>query len=348
MIGFFMTSFLSNFLGKTLPYRPSQIVFVAQKAFQNTSTKISQSLANVPKLFSLFSIDSIKTESSPTPIAFDRSVPTVKFNNPTSKPTVSSYHSSNISLAPTIKKPTLITQKPTAKPTLKPTITSQPTAIPPTPTPVVIDTVRPGSSRDEVAEIVGELTCVPPAILKAINDVETNGLQRVASFFQLVNTYGWWNASGTSTFQICQGFAYNTCTGAVPSDSGSAGYQCTKNIPGLCSYDIKVMGPMQVSEFEQKSYLERVKKIMNQDTIDRRVVFDSFVIAALHFKNIGLYRGDDCTNWPVENIFQTACKYYGSCTYNVNGNSGNYCQKVCENYNKYAGTNYSCENNYGC
>ena len=337
-----LTIFISNYLGKTIPYRPNQIAY-----------KITQGLSQVPQLLASFTIKS--STPTPSPVAINRT-PTIKFTGPSPisnniKPTafIANITPINKKIIPTLTlKPTV---KPTIKPTVKPTAvpTKKPTAVPPTPTPeIVIGTVRPGSNRDEVADIAGGLACVPPALLKAINDVETNGLKRVADYFELINTYGWWNDGSTDTFHICQGFAYNTCTGVVPSDSNAAGYHCTNNPAGICSYDIKIMGPMQLSESEQNAYLSKAKTIMKQDTVDRRVIFDSFLISALHFKNISLYRDSDCTNWPVENIFRTACKYYGGCNYNVNGNSGNYCQKVCEGYNSYAGTSYNCENNYSC
>ncbi len=332
VLGFGLTFFVSNFLGTKVPNRPTEIV-----------QRINQSIFSIPKLFSKINFK-LASFSVPTSTPIDiakKTVPTMEFGSPPPTnpitPTIPSFFNVTTSplpissLVPTVVKP--------------PTNTPKPTAVPPTSTPeIVIGLTRPGKNRDEVAQIAGQLTCVPPALIKAINDIETLNFQtKVSSFFSLANTYGWWKKTEVDSSKLCAAYAYNTCTGAIPSDSNSAGWQCRPNQPGLCSSDIKIMGSMQLSQWAQDTLFAKAKAIMKQDTIDRRVTFDAFVIAALYFKNTSFYKGSDCNIWPLKNIVKAACKYQGRCqnTY-VSGNSVNYCQVVCEKYNQYAGTNYNC------
>jgi len=341
VLGFGLTLFISNFIGQKIPNRPTEVVRLVEQSTQNFSNFIVSKISSIPQLFSNINFG---FSSLPTPINITRKiVPTMAFDSPpptnpvADTPTVPSFFNATISPIPINS---LVPTK-----FRLPTNTPKPTAKPPTPTPeIVIGLTRPGKNRDEVANIAGRLTCVPPALIKAINDIEALNFQtKVGSFFSLANTYGWWKKSGVDSYKLCAAFAYNTCTGAIPSDSNSAGYQCRVYQPGLCSSDIKIMGSMQISEWAQNTLFAKAKAIMKQDTIDRRVTFDAFVIAALYFKNTSFYQGSDCNIWPLKNIVKAACKYQGKCanTY-VSGNSVNYCQFVCDKYNQYAGTNYNC------
>jgi len=237
--------------------------------------------------------------------------------------------------SPTSTFPTSSKKIPTLKPTTKPTTI-------PTPTQKPIGIQRPGTSYEETLKDVAARTCVPTALLKAILEIESGGRLSTlsSSEFFLFNRYDWWNEKTTTLSQVCRGIAYNHHTGLVPSDAQYAGSRCFA--AETFSTDVFSLGFISISQYEEDAYRSQLKNILKIDQIDRRVIFDTMMIAGLHFKNISTYRGDDCNDWEAKYIAKTACKYHGGCPY---GGSGNYCQEVCDNYNRFtSGKKADCTN----
>jgi len=235
--------------------------------------------------------------------------------------------------------PTIQALQPTAVP--KPTNKPAPTATP-IPPKITIGLVRPQKTLDQVLDFVNKEACVPKNLFLAISQIE-NGLKfknLEESKFTLYNTYNWWNKSEVTEWDIYFAQAYNSFGGVVPDDSKFAGKIVAV---GIDPYDMKIMGPVPISEQEYNAYKDRINKILGQTTTDRRIILDSHLILGLHLKNISTYRGSDCNNWELKYITKAACKYLGKCTYDVLGNKGNYCIRACNNYNQYAGTNYNCD-----
>ena len=158
------------------------------------------------------------------------------------------------------------------------------------------------------------------------------GIKLSKNEFILFNRYNWWNEKTTSLTQVCYGIAYNHHTGLVPPNSQYSNQRCMG--AETFSTDIFSLGFLSISQSEEDAYKERVKGIMRVDNIDRRVIFDTLMIAGLHYKNISTYRGDECENWEAKYIAKTACKYHGKCYYNWAGRSGDYCQETCDYYNQ--------------
>jgi len=250
-----------------------------------------------------------------------------------------------ISVSPTIIFPT---QEVLVKPTYQPR-QSKPTAIPtkksvitPTSTPIPskpIGLVRPGKNIDEVIEEVAKIACIPKPMLYAILKNESGDRYKNMSVdtFVLYNTYNWWNSDRiTSIDQICNFTAFNNKTGIIPTDSKFAGEMCWIG-------DITdSMGPMSISSFVWNAYLEREKSLMNQQTIDRRVIFDALLGAALHLKNVSLYKGTNCDHWELKYVVKAACKYLSMCQYNLFNSDINYCDNTCNTYNQYSSTKLDC------
>ncbi len=277
--------------------------------FLKTFTQLNLNNSNLPK-----------TTSKPISfngVPFSTPIPTHKIIN---------------TLFPTkkiIKKTPTPYKRPTLKPTIK--ILSSPT---PTPTEQAIGIQRPGTNIDETLKTISKKTCVPSALFKAIGINESGGrLSKLSkNEFILFNRYNWWNEKTTSLTQVCYGIAYNHHTGLVPPNSQYANQRCMG--AETFSTDIFSLGFLSISQSEEDAYKERVKGIMRVDNIDRRVIFDTLMIAGLHYKNISTYRGDECENWEAKYIAKTACKYHGKCYYNWAGRSGDYCQETCDYYNQ--------------
>ena len=262
------------------------------------------------------SSDSIQFNlSSPVPTQSGLGNPT-----PTSRlyPTPSDFIRFNPS--PT-KFPTKI---PTNKP--KPTNTPKPTKTP-TPPPITSD-VRPGTTLSEIFQEVGKRACIPPALLRAIQEKETGAwwsFNSPSSKVKIYNTYGWWI---TGAGNPCTGFGYHTQTGVVPQDSVNAGYSCQNSVGA--SGDIKVMGLLQVSE-EEQTLTRKYTKPFIPGNFDRRVIFDNALIFAIATKNRIGTTPKSCTDWPDEVVLTAAETHIGrgSCS------AQNYCKEVLRLYKLY-------------
>jgi hypothetical protein len=137
---------------------------------------------------------------------------------------------------------------------IEPTKTSKPTKVPkPTPTPTItIGNPRPGNNIREVAEIVGKIMCVPPAMIYAIYDNEAGYLG------------GQVNSNWTY---------YNTYQGSDPC-----------NVPG----DTGLCGVTQMMGDTWSRIKPYVAKKLGTDQISIMVTFDSMAAGAYHVGNISL------------------------------------------------------------
>ncbi len=291
----------------------------------------------------LFVAQNIAPTSIPIPTDTPSNSPSVGFEKaPTKNP-------AQLSIAPT-SSPQVVPTSSYIEPTVRvvlPTTIPKPSNVPastpiPVPTRIPIGLVRPQKNLDEVLAYVGKESCVPKNLFLAISQIE-NGLKFKnldEKKFTLYNTFNWWNKDGTTEQDLYFAQAYNSWDGNIPLDSKFPGQHVAQ---GIDPYDMKIMGPVPISEQEFNAYKDRVIAILGQTTIDRRIILDSHLILGLHLKNISTYRGSDCNNWELKYVAKAACKYLGKCTYNVFGNAGNYCIRACNNYNQYAGTNYNCD-----
>lgn len=213
----------------------------------------------------------------------------------------------------------------------KPTKIPKPTKVPPPP-PITSD-IRPGNSLKEIFQEVNKRACFPMALMKAIQYMESGSYFKESdpsSKIKIYNTYGWWK---TGAGNPCTGLGYHTQTGIVPDDSIYAGTSCSSAIGS--PIDIKIMGLMQISEWEQEFVQKHISSQLPKN--DRRVFFDN----ALMFAFISRSRvGDppkDCNDWPDDVVKLVAEKHSGTCEYyySINGVSGNYCKEILDLYKQY-------------
>lgn len=265
------------------------------------------------------------------------------FNLPTS-----SFQFTPPSPTPTQK---IIFKIPTPTIFYKPITKTKKITKPPVPTPspqIIITEKRPGQSLQEIAQIAQRYTCTPAALLLAIKSIESGEsfLKADKKTIEKYNTYGWWK-NASSIKEICDGHGYDEIKGIIPQDSAFAGERCQVPL-GNQNYPYKIMGILALDDHEEQSYIDDFQKVFKTNiSIDRRVLFDSFILGGFHFKNISLERSNNCQNWELKYIAKVACKYQGGChfQYQTGSNrSGDYCFLVCEKYNQYAGTHYNCSN----
>lgn len=278
----------------------------------------------------------IPTEPDGEPIPFEPEDPIVLPNEPpTSTPAfipeetpIPATPVPQSTLPPTM--PPVVTQPP------KPTNTPKPTKVP-KPTvatyPPINEDTRPGSNLSEIFAEVEKRACVPAALLMAIKSVETgerfkNDSSKTISIY---NTYGWWK---TGTGDPCYGYGYHTQIGIVPQDSVNAGAKCSSAVGNPT--DIKIMGILQVSEWEQSKTRESTKKHV-PGNFDRRVLFDNALIFAFATKGrVGNAPQPSCSDWPQETVKIAAEKHHGVCKYDYGtGNAGDYCKKIWDLYNSF-------------
>ncbi len=242
-------------------------------------------------------------------------------------PTTAITQGNAIGTLPTMKpvNPTVPTKIPTKSPTAtpKPTKVPKPTAIPALPP--VSSEVRPGSTLDEIYELVQERMCVPAALLYAFQQAETGAwwpVNTASSKVKIYNKYGWWlDGSGNS----CTGMGYYTQIGVVPSDAVDAGTVCQNPIPS--GADQAIMGLWQISKYEEDAVKKSIGKYI-KGSVDRRVIFDNAIIFAIITKNRLGDPPKNCSDWPADAIKTAAEKHYGACT-------DNYCNKVLNYYKEY-------------
>ncbi len=195
-----------------------------------------------------------------------------------------------------------------------PTKTPKPTKPPkPSPTPkFVLTNPRPGKDIREIAEIVGPIFCVPPAMVYAIYDNEAGYLgQKVSNNW----TY------------------YNTYQGSDPTD-----------IPGSTS----VFGVTQMMGDTWHRIKPYVAQKLGSTEISLNVTFDAMAAAAFHIRNISLAGKDHipCDDWPVKYILYGACRYNGACPPNTMDQTqyyNSYTYSVCESYNEYGENQKKCQ-----
>lgn len=251
------------------------------------------------------------------------------FDSPTlaqGKPTVIPTGSGNPT--PTLPAVVLTEAGPTNIPaptnTPKPTKPPKPTA---TPKPPAINSeLRPGSTMQEIFIEVQKRFCVPAALIHAFQTQESGpyfNYNSPSSTIKIYNTYGWWK---TGTGNPCFGLGYSTQSGLVPSDSVMAGEIC-RNAVQPDAYDQKIMGILQISQFEQDAVKKYLTGIIN-GSYDRRVLFDNAAIFAIITKNRIGSPPKDCNNWSDDAIKTAAEKHYGSC-------GDNYCTNILKYYKQY-------------
>lgn len=352
IVSFFISLFIINY--SQFPGSPNINTSLVARDIQETTFNVTEKINPLKIISSItipnfFSQNITQTPVIPSPTNNAQPTPIISYINKKISPTTPARY-------PTIKKRVTPTIKPTNKPTSKPT--SKPTAIPPKPTEIPIGIIRPGKNYDEMVEFVAKKTCIPAALLKAFGAIESGDKtqSRIARFpldrFVKYNTYDWWNNPSTSQAQVCEGIAYNHHTGLIPANSQYAGTRCMG--AETFSTDIFSMGYLSISQSEEDDYRQRVLDLLKVDKIDRRVFFDSTVIAALHYKNISTYRDKDCNDWESKYIAKAACKYLGACKYDWGARNGDYCQEICDLYNNFtSGQKVNCKNissifvNYG-
>lgn len=291
----------------TLRFNPTDNGTIDQPNNGNSSFNLPTAKP-VPTNFNQF-----QPTPSPTGTNFNQFLPTpTNFNQ--NKPT------------PTIFSQTFPTYTP------KPTKPPKPTATP-KPPPITTD-IRPGNSLTEIFKEVNKRACFPVALLYAFKTVETGERFKndSSSTIKTYNTYGWWK---TGAGDPCYGYGYHTQTGIVPEDSVNAGISCNSAIGDPT--DLKIMGILQISEWEQEVAQKYISSTLPK-TNDRRVLFDN----ALIFAHIERSRvGDppkDCNSWPDDMVRLAAEKHLGSgCEYyySQNGASGNYCNEILTKYKEY-------------
>lgn len=202
---------------------------------------------------------------------------------------------------PTIKQ--IVNNTPTPKPTKKPKTTPTPTFF--------LTNPRPGKNIREIAEIVGPIFCVPPAMVYAIYDNEAGYLgPKVES--------NW-------TF-------YNTYHGSDPTDIANS---------------TALFGVTQMMGDTWHRIKPYVAKKLGTDQLSLNVTFDSMAAAAFHVGNISLAWKNkiSCNDWPVDYILYGACRYNGACPANTFGQKqyyNSYTYSVCESYNEYGGKQKNC------
>jgi len=301
----------------SIKFNPNSLIKLFTIKFESKpkETELVSRLDNRNNSFSLTPI----VQPSPTIV-----IPTIPGNVAPISPVISGVANPTTYIIPT-KIPTKI---PTSIP--KPTNTPKPTKIPDLP-PVTSD-VRPGSSLEEIFQEVSKRMCIPAALLMAFKTEETGERFKNdnAKTIQIYNTYGWWK---TGAGDPCYGYGYYTQIGIVPPDSVNAGVRCSKAIGNPT--DIKIMGVLQISEWEEQVSRKNTKGIL-PDNIDRRVIFDNAIIFASITKNRIGTTPKSCDDWPDDAILTAAEKHQGVCVNDYhNGNTVNYCQDVLRLYKQY-------------
>jgi len=336
-----LISFISVFF--VFPY------FLTPGKLTNTLADFSSSVASFkfPKIFSLNY--SVKRGTVELPESQSRSfvLPTVY-----QKPTIALLSvtpqetevnpTEKISGSPT-KKPTKILTKikPTPTPYIKPT--SKPN---PSPTPLAPpEYLRPGTGLDDIFKKAGELSCVPPALLKAFVAQEAPGVlnwsDQTALFY---NAYDWWHRV-KEVKQVCAGYGFYTHTGLVAEDSMFAGEKCKNPFSPETANDTysRVLGSCQMlRSYWENDFKEPTRQKLKVSKVDRRVLIDCLVGYGIHFREDAGYSGSCGGDWDMKYVAKAACvNAGGTCDYY------NYCYTICNNYNKYANKNYNCNNAAG-
>jgi len=284
-----------------------------------------------------FGLFSQRIEQPPEP-SF-KPEPTMAYETiPTEMPTSTPFiqPTSGISIIPTNRVVPTYAMPPTSAPTSLPNPTK-----PPKPTrgpdvfPIDASLKRPGETVDEIIAAAATKACAPKEVLRTLASIESGGFFDTVSpkYLLLYNSENWWNSEFiTEEKRICSGYAYDGNTGIVFSDSKYAGYKCREG----SGSGLGVVGVMSLSPYLYSHYKNDAAKVIGSKNVDRRIIFDSLVIAGMNIKENT--KATTCTNWDARTVVKAACSYYGSCgtkdgTY--------YCATFCRNYQKYGGKDCS-------
>lgn len=226
------------------------------------------------------------------------------------------------------------------KPPPQPTETPQPTKKPkPTKGPDVfpIDTTlkRPGETVDDIIAQAAAKACAPKEVLRTLASIESGGFfdTVIPKYLLLYNSANWWNSEFlTEERRLCSGYAYDGNTGLAFSDGKYPGYKCRDG----SGSGLATVGVMSLSPYLFDHYKSSAAKAIGSKNVDRRIIFDSLVMAGMNIKENT--KATTCTNWDARTVVKAACSYYGSCgtkdgTY--------YCATFCRNYQKYGGKDCS-------
>ena len=181
----------------------------------------------------------------------------------------------------------------------------------PTPIPFKLTNPRPGKNIREVAELVGKIMCLPPAMVYAIYD----------------NEAGYLGPKVTANWTY-----YNTYPGSDPTD-----------VPG----STEVFGVTQMMGDTWHKIKPYVAQKLGTSAISLNVTFDSMAAAGFHIQNVSLAGTDhvSCDDWPVKYILYGACRYNGACPANTMGQTqyyNPYTYSVCASYNEYGAKQKNC------
>ena len=194
---------------------------------------------------------------------------------------------------------------------------------------------------DDIFKKAGALACFPPSLLKAFVANEAPGVLTWSDEQVLFyNAYDWWHRV-KSLKEVCSGYGWHPETGLVASDSLFAGEKCKDPFSSETANDTysQALGATQMLKYYwDKNYAEKVKQKLKVSQVDRRVLIDSLIGFAINLREESRYTGG-CDNWALKDVVRTACVNTGG-----NCNYYNYCYTICNNYNKYAKKNYSCDN----
>lgn len=330
----FVSFFLSSIMTSRYFMNPPQFDVVTLKSdIQDMKTRVTSFRLELPH----FSLISAKVEPTPGTMSDDEPEPTMGYeNSPTEIPTSTPY------ILPTKGLPTtypLPTNRPTQRP-IEPTQAPQPTK-PPRPTkgpdlfPIDPSKKRPGETVDEIIAKAAEKACAPKEVLRTLASIESGGFfdTVIPKYLHLYNSENWWNSEFiTEERRLCSGYAYDGNTGIVFPDSKYAGYKCREG----SGSGLAVVGVMSLSPNLFERYKAQASKVIGSKNVDRRILFDSLVMAGMNVKENT--KATTCTNWDARTVVKAACSYYGSCgtkdgTY--------YCATFCRNYQKYGGKDCS-------
>jgi hypothetical protein len=270
-------------------------------------------------------LDFVQEEHSPLPVELPSPLPTrIPVEIPEEIPSPLPSAPLRPTMPPVVTKPPEPTKTPAPTKIPKPTVATYPP---------ITDNKRPGSNLQEIFAEVEKRACVPAALLMTIKSVETGERFKNDSSktIEIYNTYGWWK---TGTGDPCYGYGYHTQIGIVPQDSVKAGTKCSSAVGNPT--DIKIMGLLQVSEWEQQVTRKSTIAHIPGD-FDRRVLFDNTLIFAYATKGrVAKSPQPSCSDWPVETVKLAAEKHHGVCKYDYGtGNAGDYCQKIWDLYRSF-------------
>lgn len=288
-----------------------------------------------------YNLISQKIEATPEPTLPASNEPSMAYENiptgiPSSTPSVlvSPAPRTTPTPRPSNRVPTPTTVQRTTPTTIPPTKAPKPTKGPDI-FPIDPALSRPGTTVDEIIALAAQKACAPKEVLRTLASIESGGFFDTVTprYLLLYNSENWWNSEFiTEEKRICSGYAYDGNTGIVFPDSKYPGYKCREG----SGSGLGVVGVMSLSPYLFNHYKTQAAKVIGSKNVDRRIIFDSLVMAGMNIKENT--KASTCTNWDARTVVKAACSYYGSCgikdgTY--------YCATFCRNYVKYGGKDCS-------